>query len=48
MQQARKGRNEEGNVPFNATTNPFLLNKICLNQRQELVDGMWLMEWAVE
>jgi len=22
----------EGNVAFNATPNPFLLNKICLNQ----------------
>ena len=23
----------EGNVAFNATPNPFHLNKICLNQR---------------
>ena len=22
----------EGNVAFNATPNPFLLNKLCLNQ----------------
>ena len=28
----------EGNVAFNATPNPFHLNKICLNQRWRLMD----------
>ena len=29
----------EGNVAFNATPNPFHLNKICLNQNSQAVGG---------